>query len=338
MIKKCDVCGKELDIPPFKADRFIACEDCKSFHPERVALRKKEIAAEKRAEKEEYWKDHPEEYSKYLAQRKTKAQASKIAKYGSLEKAEEARKQKQFETLKKKYPDEDWSNITNVSQLSFAKKKISDNMKGNDESFYKKRQEKANSTKIEKYGSLEAAHDSMVRKCQQTNLEKYGVANIMQDPTRQKKASEALMKRAEEDENFWEKRAAKSRATKVEKYGSLEAAYDSMREAYKNTCIEKYGVANAMALPEISAKAGESFRKRAKEDPEFLRNRKAKSEATKIKRHGSLEKAQEVASSKRKETCKEKYGVEFATQADQVKSKLKNTLKEKYKKSNFDLA
>ena len=163
-MRKCDVCGRELNIPPFKANRFIACEDCRNLHPEKVAQRKKEIAAEKRAEKERYWEDHPEEYREYLAQRKAKSHASKIAKYGSLEKAEEARQQKQFETLKKRYPDEDWDNITNVSQLSFAKKKISDNMKSNDKAFYKERLEKSNATKIEKYGSLEAAHSSMIEK------------------------------------------------------------------------------------------------------------------------------------------------------------------------------
>lgn len=330
MIKKCDVCGKELNIPPFKANRFIACEDCRNLHPEKVTQRKREIAAEKRAEKERYWEDHPEEYKEYLAQRKAKSHASKIAKYGSLEKAEEARQQKQFETLKKKYPDEDWDNITNVSQLSFAKKKISDNMKSNDKAFYKERQEKSNATKIEKYGSLEAAHSSMIEKYKQTNIEKYGVSYAMQNYDVKRRATETFLKKAQEDKNFWEKRSNKSKATKIEKYGSLEAAYDSMRKAYENTCIEKYGAPNTMSIPEISSKVRESFRRRVEEDPEFLKNIKAKTEATKIEKYGSLEKAQEIALSKRKETCKEKYGAEFPAQADSIKVKLKNTLKEKY--------
>ena len=83
MVKKCDVCGKELNIPPFKANRFTACEDCRNLHPEKVAQRKREIAAEKRAEKEKYWEDLDEAakerrraaYKKYYERHKTERKA-----------------------------------------------------------------------------------------------------------------------------------------------------------------------------------------------------------------------------------------------------------------------
>lgn len=75
-------------------------------------------------------------------------------------------------------------------------------------------------TKIKKYGSLDAAYDSMIQKTKATFLENYGVDN----PNKNKIIKDKRKKTISNIDNFYDNRAEKSRKTKIEKYGSLENA------------------------------------------------------------------------------------------------------------------
>lgn len=327
----CVLCGEK-----FTSDRELhptlqICRTCRDNNKTLVQSRINEINRAKREEKKKYWESHPEEYKEFLAERKRKGEESKIKKYGSLENAEKARKQKQFETLKLKYPDEDWDNIVNIGQISEIKKKIKDKADQKDSEFYKERQSKRESTIVEKYGSLEEYYDLISKKQKETFLDRYGVESGFQT----EKCNEFRNKTKETDPEYFSKRKEKIDNTKIEKYGSLENAYNSMMDNYKKTCLDRYGVEFATQSENVRSKISETFNFRKENEPDFLENIKYKTEDTKIRKYGSLEEAQNIAKIKRESTCIERYGTSTPLLNKDVQNKIKNTCIQKYGVDNI---
>lgn len=323
----CILCNK-----PFIANRdyrpnLTFCPECKKVHKDYVDNEIKKEIAKVKSVKQQYWKDHPEEYKQFLAERKAKSEQTKIARYGSLENAEKYRREKQLKTLKEKYPDEDWEHIVNLSQLSVARKNIRAAAAKKDEEYYKERKKKSDKTKIEKYGSLDNAHSSMVAKQKSTMMEKYGVVSSFN-----LESCDASRHRTKEsDPELFKQRKIKSDQTKIEKYGSLENAYAAANEHIRDTMMEKYGVTSGFNLDSCIP-----YRYRNKEsNPEDFERRKLKAQQTKIKNYGSLENAREVATQRRKKTYLDKYGVVAAAQVPKIKEKMIATTRERYGVDNI---
>ena len=327
IIYNCNFCGNEFKV---KGSRELApllqvCPECRKKDPQKMHELKVQSDRIKKAERDKYWAEHPEEYKEHLRLRKEKRDKTVIEKYGSLENAEKARMQKQLETMKQRYPDEDWENITNPSQVTFVKKKISDNMQNYTPEFYKERQKKTNQTKIELHGSLEKAYEEMTSKLRQTSLERYGVESYAKTEENKQKHRDAFAKKVEENPNYYKERYQKTEETRIEKYGSLEEAFSQAIAKAKQTNLKKYGVENYAQTEESRQHMKELNAKFIEEDPDFWRKRDEKSKQTRIEKYGSLEEANRQALEKRQKTCLEIYGTLSPLQNEEVKEKIKNT-------------
>lgn len=329
----CNFCGKEFSSKRELAELLRVCPNCREIHSKEIDNLRKESNKLKREEKKHYWAEHPLEYQEFLRIRKEKTEKSKIEKYGSLEKAEEIRRAKQLETLKKKYPDEDWDNITNPSQLTSSKALISERLSSKTSEDWKERQEKSIATKIEKYGSLENYYSQTQEKIRKTSIEKYGVDHPQKVESIIARRTETFNRHAKE-EGFLEKRDEKAKQTRILNSGSLKESYRTSVEKAKETCIERYGVSNPNKNKSIKEKASITRDKKLNENPNFYREIAEKSKATKIKKYGSLENASITAKEKRAETCIKKYGVNSPLESKEVQSKILYTLDTKYGVSN----
>lgn len=331
MTYNCILCNKEFKSSKEKNPLLQICNDCKKEHPDIVKNNISKVLSDTAEKQKKYWKEHPEEYREFLKERNKKKEETLIKKYGSLEEAEKNRMQKQLETLKKKYPDEDWNNITNPSQLKVAKENIKRKSAEKDSQFWKERKKKADNTKIEKYGSLEKAYASMNEKVKATIKEKYSEEDLK---VIQEKKKQTLNKLLEENPEYWKDRAEKTKQTKIEKYGSLENAYSIMTENFKKSMLQKYGVNYIMDVPEFKEKMINSKQKNIKDNPDYWKNIREKTKQTKIEKYGSLENAKDSRMQKFRETCLEKYEVETPFESESIKQKIKDSLKEKYDISN----
>jgi hypothetical protein len=109
--------------------------------------------------------------------------------------------------------------------------------------------------------------------------------------------------------------------TKLEKYGS--AGYNN-RDKAKQTCIETYGVENVFQREEIKSKSEQTKLERYN-NAHFVNPEK--NLQTKIDRYGSIEEAYRQRNLKSAEIFMERYGVENAALAEEVKNKIINTQK-----------
>lgn len=120
----CIICNNEFKSPRKLHPLLQICKECRKTHRAVVKDNQVKVQREVSENQKEYWRTHPEEYKEFLQKRKEKRDATKIEKYGSLENAEKCRMKKQLITLKEKYPDEDWGNITNPNQLKVTRENI----------------------------------------------------------------------------------------------------------------------------------------------------------------------------------------------------------------------
>lgn len=326
----CIVCGKENKSTYEKDPLLCICSECKKTNQELLKKNRSIIQQRKAQEQKAYWDKHPEEYKTFREEKNKKRIATQIEKYGSLENANKIRYQKQMNTLREKYPDEDWDNITNPSQLKIARENIKKKSAEKDSQFWENRKKKAEATKIEKYGSLKNAYAIMNNNLKNTITEKYGVEKVTDIPGTIEKRQETIKQKLEENPDFWKNRNEKSKATKIGKYGSLENAYEVANEKIKQTLLDKYGVDNVMDVPEFKAKVAETVKQNLEENPNYWAEIQEKTKATKIEKYGSLELANKISKEKREKTCLEKYGSTSPLKNEQVKQKIKNTIREKY--------
>lgn len=204
--------------------------------------------------------------------------------------------------------------------------------------FLQKRKEKKDATKIKKYGSLENAEKCRMKKQLATLKEKYPGEdwNNITNPSQLRIARENIKKKMREnDENFYKERQEKSNATRIEKHGSLENAYASMLETQKNTLKEKYNVERCVDIPGLLDKRKETLNKLLIENPNYWKERQEKSNATKIEKYGSLERAYASAMETQKDTMMNKYGATSPMEVPEFRKKLHKNW-EKKKKENPD--
>ena len=258
----CIVCGKENKSTYEKDPLLCICSECKKTNQELLKKNRSIIQQRKAQEQKAYWDKHPEEYKAFREEKNKKRIATQIEKYGSLENANKIRYQKQMDTLKKMYPDEDWDNITNPSQLKVARENIKKKSAEKDSQFWEDRKKKAETTKIEKYGSLENAYAIMNSNLKNTITEKYGVEKVTDIPGTIEKRQETIKQKLEENPGFWKDRNEKSKATKIEKYGSLELADKISKEKREKTCLERYGSTSPLKNEQVKQKIKNTFREK----------------------------------------------------------------------------
>lgn len=333
MIYVCNFCNNEFSSKRELTELLRICPNCRKIHSEETNNLRKESNKQKREEKKLYWVEHPLEYQEFLRIRKERAKESKIKKYGSLEKAEEIRKTKQLETLKKKYPNEDWDNITNPSQLASSRTLISERLSLKTPDDWKERQRKSIATKIEKYGSLENYYSQTQEKIRGTSLKRYGVDHPQKVEAIVEKRTETFNTHAK-DRMFLSTRSEKAKQTRIQNSGSLEESYRASVEKARDTCMKRYGVSNPNRNEVIKEKAYNTRERNSSDNPNFYKDIIDKTKATKIKKYGSLENANKIAKEKRAETCIKKYGVNSPLESKEIQSKILDTLNIKYGVSN----
>lgn len=139
-------------------------------------------------------------------------------------------------------------------------------------------------------------------------------------------------------------RTCKTKKTNLERYGTENInALQSKKEKTKETCKKKYGVENPFqtekvkeisrewaSSKEFSEKLKESWKTKTKED---IAKRYEKSKQTNLKKRGIENPF--LDKEKIKEAIKEKYGVEFVSQLEFIKEKIKATKRERYGDENF---
>lgn len=324
----CRFCNKQFNLGKELHPLLQICQNCRDDNKDEVNKSILEVNRLKREEQKKYWEDHPEEYKEFLRKRKEKRDATKIAKYGSLENAERARIEKQLSNLKEIYPDEDWDNITNVAQLTSVKKKISDSLNNKDKQDWISRQEKTNNTKINKYGSLEEANRVMIENLKATSLERYGFDYYNKTEESKEKYREIFRNKTKED---WNKIVEKSRETRIRNSGSIEESYRLGNLTSKKSCLEKYGVDSYNKTDKARQNLKKVFASKTDEDWAEVYE---KTKATKIEKYGSLESAQEHARLIREETCMKIYNAPSPLESPEIQQKCRNTLVERYGVNN----
>lgn len=98
-------------------------------------------------------------------------------------------------------------------------------------------------------------------------------------------------------------------------------------EKSKKTNIERYGTDNPMKSKEINKKSRETLKKKIAENPQMTEEIKKKKEQTNMERHGV---AHPFNSEKSRQTCREKYGHDYATQSEEMKEKSRKTCIENF--------
>lgn len=100
-------------------------------------------------------------------------------------------------------------------------------------------------------------------------------------------------------------RTSRALQTKMEKYGEIFAN----REKAQQTCLERYGVPNALSNPNVHAKSVAAKQRRSPEEKAVEVQRRA---ATMLERYGVVVPLQSsTLQEKQRQTCLEKYGVPY---------------------------
>ena len=193
------------------------------------------------------------------------------------------------------------------------------------------------------------------RKTVETYLKKYGVVNNSQlvsnkekikntykNKTSEEKAQINVKRKATKldkynDENYNNRNKAKE--TCLNRYG-IDNPFKDINKI-KNSYIDKYNVSHPMKTDSVKEKVDKTmfekygckrysqtaeFKKYIHENKDVI---KEKSITTYIQKYGSLEKYNNIKLEHYKETCKDKYGVEFAVQNKEVQNKRLTTLRNK---------
>lgn len=153
------------------------------------------------------------------------------------------------------------------------------------ENFYNIRNEKSDAHKIERYGSLE-------------KFEKF----------RTTRRFEGI----------------------IDKYGSMDQYVEHMTKASQQTCVEKYGVINVSQLDTVKQKKVESLETHFGSLEGAYNERQKKSNETWINKYGSLENYRVYQQELARQTYIERYGTENPLSSKEIQEKIKNTCMERY--------
>ena len=113
-------------------------------------------------------------------------------------------------------------------------------------------------------------------------------------------------------EEAYNVRMQKTKKTLIEKHGSVEEAYNVRMQKVRETNLERYGVEYSTQSDEV----------------------KGKIESSLIEKYGSVEEAYNLRMQKVRETNLERYGVEYSLMNDEIKEKSKTTCLSKYGETN----
>lgn len=269
---------------------------------------------------------------------------TRIEKYGSLDNFYKIKNEKSRKTKKERYGNENYVNSEKISKSH--KKSWNENKKSritktkktkleryNDENY--NNIEKNKKTKIKNHGSVENAHKIILEKSKTTKKKRYNNENYVN--------------------------SEKTKKTKLERYG--DETYNN-REKAKSTNIKKYGTSIPTKNKSIALKISDTWNDKSEKDIlEFIK----KIEETKFERYGDIhyvnaDKCSETWKSKSNDeindinnkrmlSVREKYGVDYVSQCDDVREKIKHTnlkrygaespfqnkdIKNKIKKSNIE--
>ena len=223
---------------------------------------------------------------------KLKMDNTKIAKHGSLKKAEEARMEKTRVTNMERY------GVESTFQNEEVKKKI-------------------NETLLERYGGHHLATEESMSKLRQTNLEKYGVEYQSQRPEMINLIKETNLERYGVESGFFTENAKKGVEEYCLKHGvdhPAKAQYSI--EKARQTRYERFG-GHHLSVPEIKAKQeNTNLLRYGKAHVSQVEDFKIKIRATNIGRYG-FEHAtmSEQVKEKTRQTNVERYGHESHTQS-----------------------
>lgn len=269
---------------------------------------------------------------------------TRIEKYGSLDNFYKIKNEKSRKTKKERYGNENYVNSEKISkshkkswnenkESRIAKTKKTKLERYNDENY--NNTEKNKKTKIKNHGSVENAHKIILEKSKTTKKKRYN------------------------DENYVN--SEKTKKTKLERYGN--ETYNNHEKA-KSTNIKKYGTSIPTKNKSIALKISDTWNDKSEKDIlEFIK----KIEETKFERYGDIhyvnaDKCSETWKSKSNDeindinnkrmlSVREKYGVDYVSQCDDVREKIKHTnlkrygaespfqnndIKDKIKKSNIE--
>lgn len=140
----------------------------------------------------------------------------------------------------------------------------------------------------------------------------------------------------------WNKRNEKTKATLIEKYGTVDEAYKKRNETTEAVWLEKYGVKHAWQAESVKDKIKNTCLERyGAKNGGYTDQAKEKMKDTFIKNYGvdNPWKAEEIKD-KIKNTMIEKYGVEYFTQTSeyQKKAKKRYTFENESFDSSWELA
>lgn len=168
-------------------------------------------------------------------------------------------------------------------------------------------------TKEQKRKSLQLEYDldEFYRKkaetCRQTQINKYGSL-----------------------ENMYSKRKEKTKNTRINKYGSVEAYKSSMVSNIEKTIEVKYGVTNISKLPEIKDKKKITLISHYGSLKSAYDQRQIKINDTLIRKYGSLENYRSAQQNLAKETYYKRFKVDNPFKSLEIQQKIKQTCLEKY--------
>jgi hypothetical protein len=171
----------------------------------------------------------------------------------------------------------------------------------------KKSKEQKRQTLINSYGSLQNYYDSKTAIATNTKIEKYGSI-----------------------ETFERERLKRREAGILSKYGTKDNYLDHMTASYRQTCLDKYGVENVSQLSEVKQKKQDSMIAHYGSVENAYRERQKNTDKTWIARYGSLENYRSVQQELSKRTVQERYGVDNILLSEEIQNKCRQTCLEKY--------
>ena len=180
-------------------------------------------------------------------------------------------------------------------------------------------QEKIKQTNVEKYGFEFATQSNEVKdKTKITCLEKYGVEFYFQSDDKKDKSKETNM------EKYGFEYASQSNDVKDKMketcLQNLGVEYPMQSDEVQNKCkqqiMEKYGVVHISQVPEFRQKAEDTHLARyGVKSPLQTHDSRIKNRLVQIENHIEIQE-------KKKRTCLEKYGVEYASQNAEIMEKI----------------
>lgn len=291
---RCAVCGNYTKLQDLKSGfRRYCSSKCSNSDPEKMELTKRNnlekygvenvsemetVKNKKRKNIEKKLECDPEYYAKVEEKRKK----TNIERYGDANyRNNEGRKKTCIERFGVEHPSQS-EEIKEKKKTTLIEHYGVDHQSKAEEVKEKKRK-----TSLEHYGvECPLQSEEVKDKIRKTNLERYGFEVSSKNPDVIAKAKETLIDRF--GENYQDELAARRENTCVERYGVRNAMQDpEIKRKMEETCISRYGVANPLQNPKIREKFVSTVMERyGVKNPSELNEIKEKKKKTMMERYG----------------------------------------------------